>query len=67
MPYPARIREAIDAVGPARVLFASDGPGCNPRLELAKVRRAGLTQEEEELVCGGNIRRLLAAVRHEVA
>jgi predicted TIM-barrel fold metal-dependent hydrolase len=65
MPYPARIREAIDAIGPKRVIFASDGPGCNPLLELTKVRQAGLTPEEEVLICGDNIRRLLAAVQHE--
>ena len=40
MPYPEHIRTAIDRVGPERVLFGSDGPGCNPRLELDKVRVA---------------------------
>lgn len=60
MPYPGWIRRAVDAVGPARVLFASDGPGCDPRLEVYKVRRAGLTSDEEALVFRGNIERLLA-------
>ena len=41
MPYPEHIRTAIERVGPERVLFGSDGPGCNPRLELDKVRSLG--------------------------
>ena len=44
---------------PARVLFGSDGPGCNPALELAKVRQAGLSAADEALVLGGNAARLL--------
>ncbi|MDB5076274.1 MAG: hypothetical protein JWO42_2453 [Chloroflexi bacterium] len=64
MPYPERIKEAVEAIGAERVLFGSDGPGCNPWLELQKVRQAGLTVEQETLVCGENLRQLLAAVRH---
>jgi predicted TIM-barrel fold metal-dependent hydrolase len=30
MPYPAMIRRAIDTIGAERVLFGSDGPGCDP-------------------------------------
>ncbi len=62
MPYPGRIRDAVRAVGPERVLFGSDGPGCQPALELDKVRRAGLAEAEAQLVLGGNLRRLLAHV-----
>jgi uncharacterized protein len=58
MPRPALIRRAIDAIGPDRVLFASDGPGCDPRLEVYKVERAGLTAGEKELVFAGNISRI---------
>jgi uncharacterized protein len=65
MPYPHLIRRAVDAVGPTRVLFASDGPGCSPRLELHKLKLAGLTDQERELVCAGNIQRLLDRVRHD--
>lgn len=59
MPNPHWIRQAIDQVGPERVLYASDGPGCDPRLEVYKVQRAGLTPAEADLVFGGNILRLL--------
>jgi predicted TIM-barrel fold metal-dependent hydrolase len=64
MPYPYMIRRAIDAIGPDRVLFASDGPGCSPVLELHKLELAELTPDERELVRSGNIQRLLDAVQH---
>jgi predicted TIM-barrel fold metal-dependent hydrolase len=59
MPYPAKIREAVDRVGAERVLFASDGPGCQPYLEVQKVRMAGLSTAEMRLVFHDNIARLL--------
>ncbi|HET6502175.1 MAG TPA: amidohydrolase family protein [Amycolatopsis sp.] len=59
MPYPRAIAEAVRRVGPERVLFASDAPGCPAPLELAKIRLAGLTEDELELVLGGNALRLL--------
>jgi predicted TIM-barrel fold metal-dependent hydrolase len=62
MPYPARIREAVERLGAERVLFASDGPACSPLLELEKVRLAGLDADAERLVLGVNAERLLAAV-----
>jgi predicted TIM-barrel fold metal-dependent hydrolase len=66
VPYPWIIRRAVDAFGPERVLYASDGPGCPPILEVEKVRLAGLTKEEEGLVFAGNIQRLLNGVRHDI-
>jgi predicted TIM-barrel fold metal-dependent hydrolase len=59
MPYPAMIREAVEAIGAERVLFASDGPGCDPTLEVHKVLRAGLAPDEEAAIFRGNIERLL--------
>ena len=59
MPYPRLIKEAVAAIGAERVLFASDGPGCDPLLEVEKVRRAGLTPAEEALLFRGNIERML--------
>jgi predicted TIM-barrel fold metal-dependent hydrolase len=63
MPYPAQIRRAVDTIGPERVLFASDGPGCLPRLEVHKVRLADLTPAEAERVFAANILELLERVR----
>lgn len=66
MPYPAVIRQAVETIGAERVLFASDGPGCLPALEVEKVRLAGLSLQEEALVFAGNILRVLGGVRHEL-
>jgi predicted TIM-barrel fold metal-dependent hydrolase len=66
MPYPELIRQAVETIGPHRVLFASDGPGCLPALEVQKVRLAGLQPEDEALVLGENSVRLHAQVRHEL-
>jgi uncharacterized protein len=63
MPYPAKIREAVERVGASRVLYASDGPACSPRIEVEKVRLAGLSPEEERLVFAENALRILEAVR----
>jgi predicted TIM-barrel fold metal-dependent hydrolase len=66
IPYPWMIRRAVEAFGAERVLFASDGPGCLPALEVEKVRLAGLDPEEEAQVFSGNIRYLLERVRHDL-
>ncbi len=63
MPYPAKIRDAVERLGAERVLYASDGPACSPRLEVEKVRLAGLDPESERLVLGENAGRILDAVR----
>ena len=59
MPYPERIADAVRLLGPDRVVFGSDGPGCNPRLEVEKVRLAGLDPTAEALVLGGTAARIL--------
>lgn len=64
MPYPWMIKRAVDTIGAHRVLYASDGPGCDPSIEVAKVRLAGLDARAEEQVFATNIERLLAGVGH---
>jgi predicted TIM-barrel fold metal-dependent hydrolase len=59
MPYPRVIKEAVERVGASRVLYASDGPGCDPAIEVHKVRIAGLTVEEQEALFYRNILRIL--------
>ena len=66
IPYPWMIRRAVDAFGVEKVLYASDGPGCLPALEVEKVKLAGLSPEEETLVFSGNIQRILMGVRHDL-
>ena len=63
MPYPQLIREAVARIGAERVIYASDGPGCPPAIEVHKVKLARLTPDEEDAIFHGNIRRILGAVR----
>jgi len=51
--------QAVKRGGPHKLLFGSDGPWLHPGVELHKVKLLGLPREEEELVLGGNISRLL--------
>jgi len=63
-PYPELIRAAVKKVGAKRVLFASDGPGCDPRLEVYKVELAKLRKAEERLIFADNILEILNQVKH---
>lgn len=58
MPMHAKIREAVERVGPDRVLYGSDAPFHHPAVELAKVRVSGLPQDLADRVLGENGRRL---------
>jgi uncharacterized protein len=62
-PYPAKIREAVERLGADRVIYGSDGPVCSPRIEVEKVRLAGLDEEPERRVLGDTAAELLARVR----
>jgi uncharacterized protein len=59
MPYPHKIKEAVQRIGAERVIFGSDGPVCSPVLERGKIGLAGLTPEQERLVLGINAMALL--------
>jgi hypothetical protein len=60
MPFPKVIRKAIDILGPERIVFGSDMPGLHPAVELAKIKAAELTGEEEELILCKNIAGILS-------
>lgn len=59
MPYPDKIRVAVERVGADRVIFGSDGPVSSPVLERQKVVIAALGEEAARLVLGGNAEILL--------
>ena len=61
-PYPRTIKEAVEHLGSTRVLYASDGPGCDPSIEVQKVRMAGLTAKDEDAVFHRNIQAILDRV-----
>lgn len=51
--------QAIERAGADKVLFGSDGPWLHPGLELYKIRLLGLSRQEEALVLGKNLLRLI--------
>jgi predicted TIM-barrel fold metal-dependent hydrolase len=53
------VEEAVDAVGPERVVYGSDMPLLNPVPQLAKVRTADIDEESKRLILGQNIARIL--------
>ncbi len=57
------IVQAVRRAGAHKVLFGSDGPWLHPGLELYKIRLLRLSAEEEALVLGGNILRLMRQAR----
>jgi uncharacterized protein len=61
------IVQAIKRAGARKVLFGSDGPWLHPGVELHKIRLLGLPADQEALVLGGNVLRLLgkAAARKD--
>lgn len=54
------LEQAIKRAGPGKVLFGTDGPWLHPAVELSKVRALKLSPEEEQLVVGKNLERLIA-------
>jgi hypothetical protein len=58
MPMPTQIKEAVERVGPARVLFGSDIPFHHPKIEIDRVRLAGLSADDLERVLSTNAREL---------
>lgn len=58
MPMHTKIREAVERVGPDRVLYGSDTPFHHPSVELTKVRVSGLPPDLAQRVLGENGRRL---------
>ncbi len=53
------IVQAVKRAGPHKLLFGSDGPWLHPSVELHKIRMLRLSPQDEALILGGNILRLL--------
>lgn len=54
------IEQAVRELGPEKLVFGSDEPEVDCRLEFYKVKVLGLPKEQERLILGGNMQRLLA-------
>lgn len=50
---------AVKRAGAQKLIFGSDGPWLHPALELQKIRLLGLSAKNEDLILGGNARRLI--------
>ena len=55
------LEQAANELDAEKLIFGSDGPLVDSRVELYKIRLLALAQEKERLVLGGNILRLLGA------
>jgi predicted TIM-barrel fold metal-dependent hydrolase len=55
--------QAVRRAGARKLLFGSDGPWLHPGVELYKIRALGLPPDQEALILGGNIARLLRHAR----
>lgn len=53
------VRDLIERHGPARVVFGSDWPMANMSTELDTIRGLGLAAEDEALVLGEKVRKIL--------
>jgi predicted TIM-barrel fold metal-dependent hydrolase len=53
------IERAVKELGPDKIIFGSDGPEQDSRVELYKIRLLKLPATEEGKILGGNIRRVL--------
>jgi predicted TIM-barrel fold metal-dependent hydrolase len=56
-----RVRKAVDRFGAERIILGSDTPygRDNLKLNLQRVRALGLSEEDEGMILGGNMQRLL--------
>ena len=58
-----RLEKTVEAVGAERVLFGTDLPLLNPAVPLGLVEGCALSQDQKNMILGGNITRLLEAVK----
>ena len=58
MPMSLKIKEAVEKVGADRVMYGSDGPWHEPKVEQLKVQLAGLAPEDLDAVMHGTAQRL---------
>ncbi|MCL4370109.1 MAG: amidohydrolase family protein [Chloroflexi bacterium] len=59
MPFHDKIREAVRRIGSGRVVWGSDAPAIHPRVEMVKLRVAGLRPAEEADLLANTILRLV--------
>jgi uncharacterized protein len=55
--------QAVQRGGAHKVLFGSDGPWLHPGVELHKIRLLGLSPQQEAMILGKNVLRLIQGVK----
>ena len=55
----ARVLQAVEAIGAERVVFGSDFPSSHPLVEMKKIEVVELPKDQERLVMGENMARIL--------
>lgn len=58
-PYPSVLQEAVDTLGADRVIYGSDMPPANPRVELRKIDLLDIDEQDRERILYGNASRML--------
>lgn len=61
------LEQAVKELGPERIVFGSDEPEVDCRLEIFKVRMLKLPKQQEQMILGGNMVRLLNKYRGTAA
>ena len=61
------LARAVEHAGPHKLLFGSDGPWLHPAVELHKIRMLRLPSDQEALVLGGNLLRLIKVPNSQLA
>ncbi len=61
------IEQAVKELGPEKVIYGSDEPEVDCRLEIFKIRVLKLPREQEEIILGGNMLRLLSRYKGDAA
>lgn len=54
------LEQAVKELGPEKIVFGSDEPEVDCRLEIFKIRVLKLPKEQEAMILGGNLLRLLS-------
>ena len=57
------LEQAVKELGAGKIIFGSDEPEVDCRLEIFKVRVLKLPKEQEQMILGGNLARLLGKYR----
>ena len=53
------LESAVSILGPEKIIFGTDTPLLDPWTQLAKVRETAIDARAKDLICGGNIARLI--------